>query len=126
MSWLLIDTHAPGILRVGWLGPKPSVKIYEGRSHQLLEKLGSLNALKQKTTGVCVVKGPGSFSAVRIGVLVANLLARVLRVPLVGVSVEEASDDLSLAHELETKSHQPSNMVAPLYDAEPNITLPRP
>lgn len=75
--------------------------------------------------GICVVSGPGSFSSIRIGVLYANLLSRLLRLPLVGVSVEEAAERVALMQRL--KNHVPTfaTYVAPVYDMEPNITIPR-
>lgn len=75
--------------------------------------------------GICVVAGPGSFSSIRIGVLYANLLSRLLRLQLVGVSVEEAADRNALVERLKTHAPSPSVYVAPVYDMEPNITIPR-
>jgi tRNA A37 threonylcarbamoyladenosine modification protein TsaB len=75
--------------------------------------------------GICVVSGPGSFSSIRVGVLYANLLSRLLRLPLVGVSVEETAERVALMQRL--KNHVPTSAtyVAPVYDMEPNITIPR-
>jgi len=73
--------------------------------------------------GICVVAGPGSFSSVRSGVLDANLLARLWRVPLVGVTVEDAQDLPALARRLAAEHSRGAAYVAPIYDAEPNITV---
>lgn len=72
--------------------------------------------------GICVVAGPGSFSAVRGGVLMANLLGRLLGKPLVGVSREDAENLSKLRRSLFAQAFTPQPYVAPVYDAEPNIT----
>lgn len=89
----------------------------------LASKIG-LTRLK-KTEGVCVVSGPGSFSSVRGGVLVANLLARFLKKPLVGILAPQAEDLPALYARLHAHEIPAQAFVAPVYDAEPNITLPR-
>lgn len=74
-----------------------------------------------------MVAGPGSFSAVRAGVLQANLIARLLKLPLVGVTVDEAGDLEALHRELrDPRLKLAVPYVAPIYDKEPNITTPKP
>jgi tRNA A37 threonylcarbamoyladenosine modification protein TsaB len=99
-----------------------------GSAGQLLNVLAKDRKRLFSAEGVCVVAGPGSFSSVRTGVLYANLLSRLLRIPLVGVTVEEASDLDALSRRLlDTRySKLETRYVAPIYDAEPNITVPRP
>lgn len=121
MAWLFIDTTRADQFRVGYLVPKISLKTIQGRAHGLLPAIMRLP--KTKIDGVCVVQGPGSFSAVRTGTLIANLLARLWKKPLVGVSVEEASDLSVLSERLSKKGVKSSAYVAPVYDAEPNITV---
>jgi len=123
MSWLFIDTHQSGQYRVGWLGKEVNVKTYTGRASGLLLKLPSLAKVKCEAKGVCVVAGPGSFSSVRTGVLYANLLSRLLKVPLVGISVDDSSDLKATSYKLQASDSV--SYVSPIYDAEPNITLPR-
>lgn len=102
------------------------VKTYAGRPAGLLRRLfGWERARLSAAVGICVVAGPGSFSAIRIGVLYANVLARLLRLPLVGVEYEATHDMVALIKGLEEKTLSCSAYVTPLYDAEPNITLPR-
>lgn len=123
MSWLFLDTHASSAFRFGTLtdGKAPSVKTVEGRAYELLPKL--VNVRQKDVDGICVVAGPGSFSAVRTGVLYANLLARLWNVPLVGVSVDEAEDLARLTDSLLANERNAVSYVAPVYDAEPNITI---
>ncbi|MDP3793345.1 MAG: hypothetical protein Q8R07_01185 [Candidatus Uhrbacteria bacterium] len=128
MAWFFLDTHRPHFSRVGWLLDSGSsrVKTIRGRSQKLWTVVVKDWAKRVKTlSGICVVAGPGSFSAVRIGVLYANLLARFLKKPLVGVSVEEAKSLSRLGRDLRRHIHPTVSYVAPVYDAEPNITLPR-
>jgi tRNA A37 threonylcarbamoyladenosine modification protein TsaB len=116
MAWLFLDTHENGRVRYAWLdeaGNALKEVEKEGRA-SILMPLVAKDLAKFKITGVAVVRGPGSFSAVRGGVLDANLIARLLRVPLVGLSVGESFDPRHV-----------SEYVAPVYDAEPNITLPK-
>lgn len=47
-----------------------------------------LSALK----GVVVVKGPGSFTGLRVGVSIANALVWSLNIPVVGMPAKEVSD----------------------------------
>lgn len=75
--------------------------------------------------GVCVVAGPGSFSAVRSGVLVANVLARMFGIPLHGFSTDEVEDLNDVRDRLVAGSVASQPYVAPVYDAEPNITCPK-
>ena len=129
MSWLFLDTHSPGRFRLGWFDDDGRVDVREvdGRATMILPMLEKTwKSRGKKIIGVCVVAGPGSFSAVRTGVLYANLIARFSRVPLVGITVAESDDLVSLSSHLLSGSVVPSSYVAPVYDAEPNITKPRP
>lgn len=126
MPWLFIDTHTAGECRTGMIGAKASsVRSSVGRSSTLLPLISSKigRAALRSADGICVVSGPGSFSSVRGGVIVANLLARLFRKPLVGMRVEEAQDLSSLAKRLMANEIDALPIVLPLYDAEPNITV---
>ena len=130
MAWLFLDSHERGNSRLGWLdGARPRIKTMSGSAGRLLNELAKQRKQLDAAEGVCVVSGPGSFSSVRTGVLYANLLSRLLRIPLVGVTVEEASDLNALSLKLQATrppGYQPVPYIAPIYDAEPNITVPRP
>lgn len=131
MAWLFLDTHKPGEARFAVLedGKLPQVTEIQGRTVGLLPKLAKSMGSKglNKIDGICVVAGPGSFSSVRAGVLDANMMARLLDVPLVGVTVDEARDLPILAHQLVAGNGAQKAVayVAPIYDKEPNITIPK-
>ncbi len=126
-EWVFIDTHTPRRSRLGWLkedGPH-SLRTYQGRPPLLLRQLFKNRARLEVSAGICVVAGPGSFSSIRIGVLYANLLARLFRKPLKGVRVEEASDLRAVYKQCVQDGRVGAAYVAPIYDAEPNITFPK-
>mgnify|MGYP000856055335 FL=1 len=125
MSWLHIDTHESGVLRFALLkkGGRAKLRSITGRGQKLLPKIAPyLLGLE----GVFCVAGPGSFSAIRIGVLDANLIARLKQVPLVGLEYHGDQETLAKAQEkLEFGNLHAVEYLAPIYDAEPNITLPK-
>lgn len=127
-SWLFIDSSTAGTYRFGvFEDARQHMHQRAGRTQGLLSALEKEIGRDVLSTvdGICVVSGPGSFSAVRAGVLVANLLARLFQKPLVGVRVDDAMDLARLAHDLERGVHSAVRFVDSLYDAEPNITLPK-
>jgi hypothetical protein len=126
MGWLFIDTHRLGEVRVGWIeGSYVRLRTRPGRSHGLLPLIQPWTKRYGLPEGIGVVEGPGTFSSIRVGVLVANLLARCWQKPLVAFSVEEGMDPTTFTSRFEQKSARPVSYVAPLYDTEPNITVKR-
>jgi tRNA A37 threonylcarbamoyladenosine modification protein TsaB len=126
MRWVFIDTSSAGTCRFGTIGTDGiAIRSVDGRSGRLLPLLE--RAFKGKdpssSDGIAVVAGPGSFSSVRGGVVVANVLARCWSVPLFGVSVDEAKDLVSLADRLAHGDVAATAFVTPRYTSEPNITV---
>ena len=82
---------------------------------------------------IFVVNGPGGFSATRIGVATANALGYALEIPVVGVSIQKEWQGLlekekmvkvwQQAIELTLKEDFKGQIVLPVYDKEPNITM---
>lgn len=76
--------------------------------------------------GIVVVKGPGSFSSLRIGAAVANTLAFSLGVPVKGIlkGVDSAKFEKKIMKIMEKlgEGGVRSGFVVPEYGAEPNIT----
>lgn len=127
MRWLFIDTREHGRVRYAWFEDGRVAKRVEreGKASILLPLVAKDIEAGSRIDGVCVAQGPGSFSAVRGGVLDANLLARTLGVPLVPVDAERAADLEGLASAVAAGEVSVSTYVAPLYDREPNITMPK-
>ena len=132
MSWLFIDTHVPRRVRVGVVGADGRVcaSVHEVHATQALKLIEQeqrrQTRAKQKLSGVCVVSGPGTFSAVRVGVVLANLIALVRHVPLIGITPDLAEDPTGLAAALARSRRGATPYVAPVYDAEPTITQSTP
>lgn len=130
MSWIFIDTSERGVVRLADVPRRGRIRVTQKKvlPGATVAAIASFVDPKvvEKADGICVVAGPGSFSAVRSGVLVANVLARMFGIPLHGLSREEVTDmgavrDRLLAHDVASTPY-----VAPVYDAEPNITCPKP
>lgn len=126
-QWLFIDTSVAGLCRVGILSEKTrTVREVKARSGALLPEIAKIGMKKLKTAkGICVVHGPGSFSSVRAGVLIANLLARLVGVPLIGITVKDAEDLDRVFDGLSRGTFPSQSFVEPTYDSEPNITVAR-
>ncbi len=91
------------------------------QSELILESVEELLARHNKTIKdlktIAVVKGPGPFSALRIGVTTANALAWGLDIPVVGIKDDEI---VPLDELLQEGGFE--GQVEPEYGAEPNIT----
>lgn len=127
MRWLFINSRTRGSASFGWLADSAAMKIWKVPAEapglvSIISRHVSGSELA-KADGVCVVSGPGSFSSIRNGTLVANLLARIYRLPLYGIKAEEAEDLRALVVSLPKR--KPVRYVAPVYDQEPNVTFPR-
>lgn len=74
--------------------------------------------------GVIVVNGPGGFSALRIGVAVANAMAYALKIPVASVKLSEFNNlkELIEIGETRLKKIKRLQIVEPFYGKEPNIT----
>jgi len=74
--------------------------------------------------GICVVSGPGGFTALRIGVVTANVLAYALNIPVVGINLDEFKTNEELVVKAIDKLNEAEvgNIVMPEYGREPNIS----
>ena len=124
MTFLFIQALEPASFVVGLLEARGAkTKTVAKRSHAILGEVMAAMKRAKKLDGICVAAGPGSFTAVRTGVLIANTLARLRRLPLYGVDAGQATDLAGLYRDLAAGAIPAAGYVAPVYSAEPNITL---
>jgi tRNA threonylcarbamoyl adenosine modification protein YeaZ len=75
-------------------------------------------------THVAVFKGPGGFTSLRIGVVMANITADVLNIPIIEISEKEENKIPEIIKEkIGNKNFK--KLVLPFYGKEPNITKPK-
>ena len=97
------------------------------QSEKLLTALdGFLRTKKispQKLTGLGVVSGPGGFTSIRVGVVVANSLAWALKLPIAGVSKNDFKNNSELVSQVyqKLKAGQNDKIVLPVYERELKI-----
>jgi tRNA threonylcarbamoyladenosine biosynthesis protein TsaB len=126
--YLYIDTASSEYINLAlmdekgnFLARKKIIAKYQ-QSEKLLVNIDKLVGKKlKKVKGVIVVKGPGSFTALRIGVTTANTLAFALRLPIIGIRLDDKID-VSIKKIIKIKKFRP---VVPEYGAQPNISKPK-
>ncbi|HUT21988.1 MAG TPA: hypothetical protein VMX18_01110 [Candidatus Bipolaricaulota bacterium] len=80
---------------------------------------------KRNLKEMIVVSGPGDFSAVRIGISIANALGYAWNLPVKGIELEKKykTEKSKLADVLKlSEKVKAGKMAKPVYNAEPNIT----
>lgn len=87
----------------------------------LRDTLAEQGATFHDLTGIGVMKGPGSFTGLRIGLSVANTLADSLGVPIVG----ETGDAWRQQALRRLEAGDSDQIVLPDYGGEAHITRPR-
>lgn len=87
----------------------------------LRDRLAEHGAELSEITGIGVLRGPGSFTGLRIGLTVANTLADGLQVPIVGTTGSDWQDQ-ALKLLQQRANHR---IVLPHYAAPARITKPR-
>lgn len=124
MRFIFIDfTGEKSVLGFGSAG---KVFFASGSGRNGIALLGKLfKKIKIKPDGIIAVIGPGRFSAVRRGILTANMLAELLRVKIVGLLKRdnENPNDIFRRGVFMFKKRKTKKEIAPFYGAEPNITL---
>ncbi len=112
-------------------GDKITKEKIRGQKDKLLFSIDKVLRKRKKTAkdigGIMVVSGPGSFTAVRQGVVSANAFGYLLRVPVVGVKLDEFKNEdefLEIGYKKLLKAKK-GIMVLPAYGKEPNITKPK-
>ena len=129
--YLFIDTTAKESFEIALLDDervikKKRIKSIRQHSEKLLKSIDAL-LLSAKSSlkdiqGIIAVKGPGSFTSLRIGIATANALAFALGVGIAGV---DKTDDLGkIVFQSKTifKGKRKFNIIVPEYGREPDIT----
>lgn len=105
-------------------------EIYEWRADRELAKkmhaflrdtLAAHGRAFEDIKGIGVYQGPGSFTGLRIGLVVMNTLADALHIPIVGAS----SDDWQQDAVDRLNKGENDRIVMPEYGSEAHITSPR-
>jgi len=78
----------------------------------------------KKLHGIVVFIGPGQFSYLRTGVVIANTLGYTLGIPVVGISaVDAVTPEIFFQNGLKKLSKtKKRRLIVPEYGSEPNIT----
>lgn len=99
-----------------------SEKLLFGISQFLKKNRKTLQNIKS----IVVVKGPGKFSGLRIGVTCANTLGYALGIPVIGVMKDEIlGEKLLKIFSKKNFFRKKRAIVVPVYGKEPNITIPK-
>jgi len=96
-------------------------QLAKGLLKYLQEQLAENGKTFQDITGIGVMKGPGSFTGLRIGLTVLNTMADAEQIPIVGASGETWQEQ-ALS---KLQAGENEKIVLPLYGGEAHITQPR-
>ncbi len=104
-------------------------KLRAGGMLNAVRKLLATHKIRPASLGaVFVEQGPGAFSSLRSGIIIANTMGFAYRLPVVGVSSSEGTSDnlLKTFQKVASKTQKFNNSLAlPVYGREPSITKPR-
>lgn len=95
------------------------------QSEKLLIEIDKIIPDLKKLKGILIIKGPGSFTALRIGLATANTLAWTLNIPILGIENKKDLDDKILIDKNYKKLLNKNKFTKhslPVYGREPNIT----
>ncbi|MSU76114.1 tRNA (adenosine(37)-N6)-threonylcarbamoyltransferase complex dimerization subunit type 1 TsaB [Patescibacteria group bacterium] len=100
-------------------------------SEKLLERIDELSRGSktplESLAAIGIVRGPGPFTALRIGVAVTNALAYAHKLPIVALDADEVPSDSAFAKTVAARvdDRQTESAVLPHYGRDPSITLPK-
>lgn len=122
------DSFVVALIAEGKIVKNKTVRSERKHSEKLLKTIAALLKSIKKSrldiVGIAVVKGPGSFTSLRIGVSTANALAYGLGVQVVGVGKDEPLSKIGGLFNRKRRGRK-VNIVLPEYGQEPNITIKR-
>lgn len=101
-----------------WLADRD---LAQGLFDYIKSNLKSNNYYLDDISGMGIFIGPGSFTGLRIGMTVANTIADINKIPIVGVSGEDWKE-LAIKR---LNDGENDRLVVPNYGSEANITRPK-
>ena len=126
---LVIQTNIVGHLSVWLINGRGQIitslqrRIKWHGSEQLLRLINQLIGRRwPRVKKIIVVRGPGPFTAVRTGLVVANTLAWLRSIPVIGVVYDYKLTIKDFPILTKLKLHRSKNIIYPWYGKEPNIT----
>lgn len=133
LSILLIDTSEFNLVRLYLKKSDKILKFEEtigSRERDTLLELISDWLQKNKVlvnylNAVVVVRGPGPFTSVRVGVTIANTLSWSLKKPLYGFKKDKHFIPEKALQSISQKKVNSEKFVKPFYSQPPNITKPK-
>lgn len=96
-------------------------QLAKGLLAYLRDKLAEQGKTFQDISGIGVMRGPGSFTGLRIGLTVLNTFADAQQIPIVGATGDHWQDDVLAG----LRAGENQRIVLPLYGGEAHITKPR-
>lgn len=96
---------------------------HHGADQLLAEIVGFTEG--QKLSGILVVRGPGPFTAIRAALVIANTLAWVKNIPVVGLVRQKKLDPAKIPQAVWGRATTYRQPVRPCYGRQPNITRPK-
>lgn len=134
-KFLLIDTTREPATAAVATGRKILAETRVAERHQLSERLlARIDELSESAetplaavAAIGIVTGPGPFTALRVGVAVANALAYAHGVPIVGLTAADAPSLTAFAARVAERLERGETVpaVLPNYGREPSITPPK-
>ncbi|MFC1622615.1 tRNA (adenosine(37)-N6)-threonylcarbamoyltransferase complex dimerization subunit type 1 TsaB [Patescibacteria group bacterium] len=134
--YLYINTSSPEKIILALINKKgevlklKNIKAEYQQSEKLLNEIDKIFAGTgldlPDIKGILAVKGPGSFTALRIGIATANTLAWSLNIPILGIENKNNQTDKILIDKNYKKilnKTKFTKQTLPKYGKEPNITI---
>lgn len=130
MNILVVDT-SDKVARFGLFQDDKMTDKLEWEAHRELSKtfylkldelLGRNSLSYNDLNSIVVVRGPGSFTGLRIGIVIVNAFSYSLGIETAGVVQKEkmSLEEIYIAGKKELKKGQ---IIEPFYGREPNITI---
>ena len=120
------DTTQIAFLRDGEVLREDSWEADANESDRILPYLRDTGIALTDIDKLFVVRGPGRFTALRVGITVVNTLGFLLKVPIYTMKSSELKEDFGqMLAELDFEDMEKFDIVEPFYDKPPKITPPK-